>query len=62
MDKFEHTFDFAFTLISDNFYGKDISPFMLREALLKRINTMSMGEFQEACGWLETNKLSTTQH
>ena len=57
MSKFNHAFDFAFEVISDDFYAKDVTPAMLRAALLERANRLSDEEIMEACGGCDTYKL-----
>lgn len=57
MSKFNHAFDFAFEVISDDLYAKDVTPTMLRAALLERANRLTDAELIEACGFYDTYKL-----
>lgn len=57
MSRFNHAFDFAFEVISDDFYAKDVTPAMLRAALLERANRLTDAELIEACGCYDTYKL-----
>lgn len=54
---FNHAFDFAFEVISDDEEAEDVTPAMLREALLKRVNTLSDRELVEACGRYDTMEM-----
>lgn len=40
MPKFSHAFTFAAEVLSDDFYGKDITPEMFAKALRDRIDTI----------------------
>lgn len=57
MAKFNHAFDFAFEVISDDFYAKDVTPAMLRAALLERANRLSDEGLMEACDCYDTYKM-----
>mgnify|MGYP000577908318 CR=1 FL=1 len=49
--KFNHAFDLAFEVISNQEDGEDVTPEMLKEGLLKRIENMDLAnEWLEACG------------
>lgn len=51
---FSHAFDFAFELNSDKEDASDITPAMKKAALLRRIQSMPVAEFDEACGKFDT--------
>ena len=55
---FNHAFDFAFEATSLRKDGSDVSPQMLREALLARANTLSDAELLEACGLYDTYEIN----
>ena len=57
MARFNHAYDFAFEVVSDDFYAKDVTPAMLREGLLERINRLSDDELVGACGLFDTFKM-----
>ncbi len=51
MPKYNHAFDVAFSLVSNDPDGNDITPDMLKAALLKRISDLDAAEeWKEACG------------
>lgn len=51
MKKYNHVYDIAFEVISDNEQADDVTPEMLLSALRKRIEQIeSNGEVFEACG------------
>ena len=54
MAKFNHAFDVAFSVVSDDPEGRDITPPMLRAALLERIKQLdreeAYGGWEQACG------------
>lgn len=55
MPRYNHMFDIAFSLESDDCDAKDVTPAMLRAALLKRIDTLdASGEWLEARGLCDT--------
>jgi hypothetical protein len=47
---FRHAFDFAFELPSREQDAADVTPEMLRAALIRRASTLSAEELLEACG------------
>ena len=47
---FRHAFDFAFELPSRELDAADVTPAMLRAALIWRASTLSAAELLEACG------------
>jgi hypothetical protein len=51
---FSHAFDFAFELTSRRRDAADVTPEMLREALLRRASSLSSEELFEACGRFDT--------
>lgn len=59
MTKYNHAYDFAFEVISEHEEGADITPAMLRAALLKRASELSDAELEEACGRYDTHKVRT---
>lgn len=47
---YNHAVTLAFEVVSEDFYGDDITPEMLKAALIKRIESMDKtGEWAEAC-------------
>jgi hypothetical protein len=57
MTKFNHMYDIAFTVISNTEDGSDVTPAMLRAALLKRAAELAEDEFIEACGLCDTYEM-----
>lgn len=53
MRKFNHAFDFAFEVITD-LAVDDVTPAMLRAALIERANRLSDAELDEACGCFDS--------
>jgi hypothetical protein len=55
MARYEHTFDFCFT-VSNGHHDSSVhtTPGDLRAALLARISSLPDGELLEACGWVDT--------
>jgi len=55
MTRFNHMFDIAFSLESDREDASDVTPAMLRAALLRRIVDLGENEeWGEACGLCDT--------
>lgn len=54
MAKFNHAYDFAFEVISDDFYARDVTPTMIRAALIERAQRISDDEIVEACSMFDT--------
>lgn len=54
MPRFNHAYDFAFEVISFDEYGEDVTPAMLRAALIERANRISDEEIIQACGLYDT--------
>ncbi len=54
MAKFNHAYDFAFEVISDDFYARDVTPAMIRAALIERAQRISDDEIMEACSMFDT--------
>lgn len=51
MPKFDYAFDIAFSVLSDEPEGKDVTPAMFRAALLRRIIELDeTNTWEEACG------------
>jgi hypothetical protein len=57
MPKFNHMYDIAFTVISNTEDGSDVTPAMLRAALLRRAAELAEDEFIEACGLCDTYEM-----
>ena len=53
MPRFNHAFDFAFEVKTDNL-PDDVTADELRAALLERANRLSDHEIREACGCFDT--------
>ena len=55
MTRFNHMFDVAFSLESNCEDASDVTPAMLRAALLRRIDDLGVcDEWKEACGLCDT--------
>lgn len=58
MAKFNHMYDLAFSVVSKRADGSDVTPTMMRQALLRRIadldNEEPYGGWEEACGLCDT--------
>ena len=52
--RYNHAYDVAFSLVSNDPEGLDVTPAMLRAALLRRIEQLDaeahMGSWEESCG------------
>lgn len=57
MSKFNHMFDIAFALESSDADARDVTPDMLKAALLYRIESMSESEWSDACGLCDSYEL-----
>ena len=61
MTTYNHLFDVAFSLESGDCDAEDVTPAMLRAALLKRIEDLdAAGEWLHACGLCDTYEVETT--
>lgn len=49
MKKFNHAHDFAFEVISARDDASDVTPAMLRAALLERVNRLTDEQLADAC-------------
>jgi len=59
MALYNHTFDLAFSLDSNTEDGSDVTPAMMKAALLSRIDDLDeTGEWSEACGLCDTYEYS----
>ena len=56
--RYSHAYDFAFEVFSDHPEGGDVTPAMLREALLKRAISLDDMEMPEACGRWDTHEVT----
>ena len=56
MTRYSHMFDIAFSVESDREDASDVTPAMMRAALLQRVKDVfdDSGEWQEACGLCDT--------
>lgn len=54
MFKYNHAYDFAFEVLSNDPEAEDVTPAMLRDALLARVNRLTDDELREACGRYDT--------
>lgn len=52
--KFNHAYDFAFEVISDQEDAEDVTAAMLRAALLERVNRLTDSELMEAAGCFDS--------
>lgn len=57
MPRFNHAFDFAFEVISNDEEAEDVTPAVLRAALIGRALNISDDEIMEACGCFDTYKV-----
>jgi len=57
MPRFNHAYDFAFEVVSEDFYANDVTPHMLREALLARVHRLNDEQLVDACGLYDTFKM-----
>jgi hypothetical protein len=55
MPKFNHMVVVAFEVISNDFYGDDLTPAMLKEAMIKRIDSLDNSN-----GWSEAIDITDT--
>lgn len=60
MPRFNHAYDFAFEVVSDRADAEDVTPAMLRAALLERVNRLTDAELNEACGFWDTYEIDET--
>lgn len=58
--RFNHAYDFGFEIESNHEEGEDITPAMLRAALIKRASDIDDAEIMEACGLFEPTKSRKT--
>ena len=55
MPTYNHMFDLAFSLESNDCDAKDVTPAMLRAAILKRVEMIdAANEWAESCGLCDT--------
>ena len=54
---FSHAFDFAFSVNSELADASDVSPAVLRAALVRRAAALSDDELLEACGRFDTGEV-----
>lgn len=54
---FSHAFDFAFSILSERADASDVSPAVLRAALIRRAVALSDEELREACGRFDTGEV-----
>ena len=54
MPRYNHAYDFAFELESGDPDGADVTPAMLRAALIKRASEIDDLEMDAACGLFDT--------
>jgi hypothetical protein len=58
MAKFNHAFDFAVEVISHDEHADDVTPAMLRAALINRATQLSDDGIMEACGLYDSYTIS----
>jgi len=58
MPRYSHAYDFAFELNSNHPDGDDVTPAMIREALLKRAISIDDAEIVEACNLFDTYEIN----
>tara|TARA_A200000159_G_scaffold148811_2_gene156838 strand:+ start:4606 stop:4782 length:177 start_codon:yes stop_codon:yes gene_type:complete len=54
--KYNHAFDFGFEIVSECEQATDVTPAMLREALLSKIKSLSDKELKHSCNCFDTHK------
>ena len=54
MKEFNHMYDIAFTVISYERDGDDVTPAQVRLAIIERIASLTDHELFEAVGWCDT--------
>lgn len=54
MTRYNHAYDVAFSLVSNDPEGRDVTPAMFRAALLRRVGQLdaeeAFGGWEQACG------------
>jgi len=60
MATFSHAYDFAFELTSNCEEATDVTPDMIRTALIKRATEIDDNEIMEACGWFDSFEIEET--
>ena len=61
MPRYSHAYDFAFEVTSETEDGSDVTPAMLRAALIDRAARIPDTEIPEACGRYDTHELDGTE-
>lgn len=56
--RFSHAYDFSFEIESEDFYAKDVTPDMLRAALMARAQTLTDDDLKQACGLFDTMQIN----
>jgi len=55
--KYSHMYDVAFEVISNHPEGKDVTPEMIKKALISRITDLDKhNEWIEACAWINASE------
>jgi hypothetical protein len=55
--KYSHMYDVAFEVISNHPEGKDVTPEMIKKALISRIADLDKhNEWIEACAWINASE------
>jgi hypothetical protein len=54
MPKFNHAYDFAFEVRSERDDAEDVTPAMIRAALLERVNRLTDEELIDAANWYDS--------
>ena len=55
--KYSHMYDVAFEIISNHPEGEDVTPEMLKKALISRITDLDKhNEWIEACAWINASE------
>jgi hypothetical protein len=57
MPRYSHAYDFAFEVTSETEDGSDVTPSMLRAALIDRAARLPDTEIPEACGRYDTHEI-----
>jgi hypothetical protein len=52
--QFNHAFDFAFEVITDAEFGRDVAPEVIRDACIARMRRLSKEEIKEACNCFDS--------
>lgn len=55
--KYNHAYDFAFEVVANDPEAEDVTPEMIRAALLERVNRLSDDDLMHACNCFDTYEM-----